>query len=54
MCPKSVRCLNGGISVPQELMEPVDRYVLTGPPGWGPSWSSTGSARELYRALMLR
>lgn len=53
MSPKSARCHNGGTSVSQEGMEPVDRYVLTDLPGWGPSWSSPVSARESYRASML-
>jgi len=47
------RCRNGGTSVCQERMDPVDRYVLADLPGWGPSWSSTASARESYRASIL-
>jgi len=53
MSPKYARCRNGGTSVSQEGMEPVDRYELTGLPGRGPSWSSTASAREYYWASML-
>jgi len=55
MSPKSGRCLNGGISVPQQVMGHVDCTVVTDMPAVGTGLALNTSVRESYRlSIFLR
>jgi len=52
MSPKLGRYPNAGTSVPKQVMEQVDCYVVTDPPGVRTGLALTTSVRKSYRASM--